>query len=105
MNIESLIRSAIEHIKSNWGIPEKGFIAGGSIANLVWEFVSGKKAILNDVDVFIFDGLIDGIDSSNKNLLFRYQEKETKFYEDYTGMRYSSINKDFYTIYKDEKEV
>jgi hypothetical protein len=104
MNIESLIRSAIEHIKSNWGIPEKGFIAGGSIANLVWEFVSGKKAILNDVDVFIFDGLIDGIDSSNKNLLFRYQEKETKFYEDYTGMRYSSINKDFYTIESSENE-
>jgi len=104
MNIDSLVRIAVDKIKSNWGLPDKGFIAGGSIANLVWELVSGKKAIVNDVDVFLFDGIIDGIDPSDKKLLFRYQEKETHFSEDYNGMRYSSINKDFYTIESSEHE-
>lgn len=98
MNIENLVRAAVERIKSTWGLPDRGFIAGGSIANLVWELVSGKKAVVNDIDVFIFDGIISEIDPSDKKSLFRYQEKETKFWEDYTGMRYSSINKDFYTI-------
>jgi hypothetical protein len=98
MNIENLVRTAVEKIKLNWGLPNQGFIAGGSIANLVWELVSGKKAVVNDIDVFIFDGIISEIDPSDRKSLFRYQEKETKFWEDYSGMRYSSINKDFYTI-------
>ena len=62
MDIEILVRRAIEHIKSKWGLPETGFIAGGSISNLVWEYVSGKPAVINDVDVFIFDGIIESLD-------------------------------------------
>jgi hypothetical protein len=104
MNIDSLVRTAVERIKTNWGLPDKGFVAGGSIANLVWELVSGKKAIVNDVDVFIFDGIISEIDPNDKKSLFRYQEKESRFWEDYNGMRYSSINKDFYTIESSEHE-
>jgi len=104
MNIESLVRIAVEKIKLNWGLPKQGFVAGGSIANLVWELVSGKKAIVNDIDVFHFDGIVDGIDPTNKKSLFRYQEKESKFWEDYNGIRYSTINKDFYTIESSEHE-
>lgn len=104
MNIDSLVRVAVEKIKTNWGLPDRGFIAGGSIANLVWELVSGKKAVVNDIDIFHFDGIIDEIDPNDRKSLFRYQEKETKFWEDYTGMRYSSINKDFYTIESSEHE-
>lgn len=104
MNIDSLVRTAVERIKSNWGLPESGFIAGGSISNIVWELVSGKKAVVNDVDVFLFDGIIPEIDPSDKKSLFKYQEKETKFWEDYTGIRYSSITKDFYTIESSEHE-
>ena len=48
MNIENLCRKSIEIIKEKWGIPETGFIAGGSIANIIWELVSGKEAIVND---------------------------------------------------------
>jgi hypothetical protein len=98
MNIDSLVRTALERIRSTWGLPESGFIAGGSIANIVWELVSGKKAVVNDIDVFIFNGIISEVDFSDKKSLFKYQEKETKFWEDYSGMRYSSFNKDFYTI-------
>lgn len=104
MNIDTLVRTAVERIKSNWGLPQSGFIAGGSIANIVWELVSGKKAVVNDIDVFIFSGLISEIDTNDKKSLFKYQEKESKFWEDYTGMRYSSITKDFYTIESSKHE-
>jgi hypothetical protein len=104
MNIDSLIRTSIERIKTNWGLPERGFIAGGSIANIVWELVSGNKAIINDVDIFHFDGEIGAIDTSDNSLLFRYQEKDTKFFEDYVGMCHTQVNKDFYVIVSSDTE-
>ena len=79
MNIDSLVRTAVERIKSTWGLPESGFIAGGSIAHIVWELVSGKKAVVNDIDVFIFNGIISEMDPSDKKSLFKYQEKESKY--------------------------
>jgi len=102
MNIDSLIRTSIERIKTNWDLPERGFIAGGSIANIVWELVSGNKAVINDVDIFHFDGEIEAIDTSDNSLLFRYQEKDTKFFEDYIGMSHTQVNKDFYVIVSSE---
>jgi hypothetical protein len=104
MNIENLVRTAISKIKEKWELPEAGFIAGGSIANIVWELVSGNKSVVNDIDVFLFDGCVDEIDYYDNSLLFRYQEKDTEFFEDYTGMNYRSINKDFYVIVSSENE-
>jgi len=104
MNIDSLIRTAIERIKNNWGLPERGFVAGGSIANIVWELVSGNEAIINDIDIFHFDGEIESIDTSDNSLLFRYQEKDTKFFEDYTGISHAQVNKDFYVIVSSENK-
>ena len=45
MNVESLGRQAIDRIKKEWGLPLHGFVAGGAIANIVWELVSGNKAV------------------------------------------------------------
>lgn len=104
MNIESLGRQAINRIKSEWGLPIRGFVAGGSIANIVWELVSGNKAVVSDVDVFIFDSLEERIDTSNRDSLFNYQEKETKYYEDYTGMCFNTYTKDFYSIIESERD-
>ena len=104
MNIESLGRQAIERIKSEWGLPKSGFIAGGSIANIVWELVSGNKAIINDVDVFVFDSIQEKFDKSDKTSLFNYQERETKYYEDYTGMCFNTYTKDFYSIVESTKD-
>ena len=103
MNVESLGRQAIERIKSEWGLPKRGFLAGGSIANIVWELVSGNKAVVSDIDIFIFDSLEESVDSS-RDTLFNYQEKETKYYEDYTGMCFNTYTKDFYSIVESEKE-
>lgn len=59
MNIENLARQAINRIKDTWGLPKTGFLAGGSIANIIWELVSGNKAVVNDIDVFHFVGIKD----------------------------------------------
>ena len=70
MNVEQLAKNAIDKIKSQWGLPKRGFIAGGSISNLIWEEVSGTKAIINDIDVFLFDGLLDSYNEDKKEYFF-----------------------------------
>ena len=104
MNIELLGRQAIDIIKSKWGLPKEGFVAGGSIANIIWELVSGNKAIVNDVDIFVLDSFQKNFDRSDKSSLFNYPEKETKYYEDYTGMCFNTHTKDFYSIVESTKD-
>lgn len=105
MNIELLGRQAIDIIKSKWGLPKEGFVAGGSIANIIWELVSGNKAIVNDVDIFVLDSFQKNFDRSDKSSLFNYQEKETKYYEeDYGGMNFNTYTKDFYSIVESTKD-
>ena len=99
---EILGRKAIEAIKLRWGLPSRGFIAGGSIANIIWELVSGNKAVVNDVDVFIFDEHIDKLNKYDGDTLFNYQEKGVEYYDGYGGVQYESKVKDFYTISRTE---
>ncbi len=94
MKIENLGRRAIEIIKNKWGLPKSGFIAGGSISNIVWELVSGNKAVVNDIDVFLFDGILEKKLDQDKTSIFKYKEVEDKYYEDYTGMSFHSTSKD-----------
>ena len=105
MNIENLCRKSIEIIKEKWGIPETGFIAGGSIANIIWELVSGKEAIVNDIDVFIFRNKINKFENKfeNNKDLYRYKEDSVKAYEDYTGINWSTYTKNFYSIISSER--
>jgi hypothetical protein len=104
MNIELLGRQAIDRIKSEWGLPRRGFVAGGALANIIWEIVSGNKAKVNDIDIFVFDKVIDKIDDSTESL-FDYQEKDFNYYEDYTGLSFKAINnKDFYTIIESDRD-
>lgn len=105
MDIESLGREAIQRIKSEWGLPKKGFVAGGSIANIIWELVSGNKAVINDIDVFVLEKKLD-INEDNEEIesLFKYEEKDIQYYEDYTGMCFRSYTKDFYSITESKRE-
>lgn len=104
MNIELLGRKAVEIIKSKWGLPESGFLAGGSIANIIWELVSGNPAVVNDIDIFYFDGIKKDLDRNDKTSLFNWSSKETKYYEDYTGLCFSNRLKEFYSIVSAERD-
>jgi hypothetical protein len=99
MNVEQLAKNAIEKIKSNWGLPKRGFIAGGSIANIIWEEVSGTKAIINDIDVFLFDGLLENYNEDKKEYYFSFKEDEQNvWYDDYAGLRFIDRAKNYYSI-------
>lgn len=102
MNIENLCRQALDKIKSEYGIPKRGFIAGGSLANTIWELVSGNKAVVNDIDVFLFRQRTDVPLEETRETLFRYKETDKKFYEDYTGICWSTFTKNFYSIVSSE---
>lgn len=103
MNVEVIGRQAIDIIKSKWGIPKVGLIAGGSLANIAWEIVSGNKAVVNDIDVFVFDELIESV-SDKVDTLFNYQSKDIEYYEDYSGISFTSVTKDFYSIKSSETD-
>ena len=99
MNVEQLAQRAIDKIKSQWGLPKRGFIAGGSISNLIWEEVSGTKAIINDIDVFLFDGLLENYIEDRKEYYFSFKEdEENVWYDDYCGLRFIDRAKNYYSI-------
>ena len=102
MNIENLARKAVDIIKSEWGLPQRGLLAGGSIGNIIWELVSGNKAVVNDIDIFIFDKKIESLDSDKG--LFQYKEEQVKYVEDYIGMITITETKDFYRITEATKD-
>lgn len=111
MNIEILGRQAIEHIKDNYrNFPKTGFLAGGSLANLVWEYVTGHLAVINDVDIFNFSGKLDqdsvfqGSTSTKDGDKLFYNQSEKKFYQDYTGFCQTLHNREFYLITHTEND-
>ena len=98
MDIEKLARTAINTIKDKWGLPNKGLLAGGSIANLVYNLVYNENAPINDIDVFI----LDDEDKHNK-VLFSFIENEKEYYlNDYCQLISSSITTDKYSIVESE---
>lgn len=104
MNIEQLAKRAIDRIKTTWGLPQSGFIAGGSIANIIWEQVSGNKAIINDIDVFLFDGILEQLVKDKSQTLYEHSTKEDIWYEDYNGIAFMTKEKNFYCITDSTKD-
>jgi hypothetical protein len=97
MNIEKLVRKAVKELNNRVELPKFGFIAGGSIANLVWQYVSNNKAVINDVDIFI--------DTDKKNtVLFKYEKKQVTYDENYVFAKTKLVTKVEYEIYEVERE-
>ena len=96
INIEELARKAINQLKLDFDIPNRGFLAGGAIANLIWEFVSGNKAVINDVDIFILDG---DRRLKKSNRLYEFEKKEAIYYDDsYGGINWRNKVNEYYEI-------
>jgi hypothetical protein len=86
MNVESIARKALTILKLKWGIPKFGFLAGGSIANTMWEIVSGNKAALNDIDIFLHQG--NNFKKNKPEKSFEIKKFETVFFEDYQQLSF-----------------
>ncbi len=94
MDVEKIARKALTILNLKYGLPKKGFITGGAIANLIWELVSGNKAVINDVDIFVYNPL----DDNDKERIFKYREIETSYFEAYNHLAIDSNTKDSYVI-------
>ena len=104
MELEILARKALENLKHRFGLPETGFIAGGAIANSIWSLVSGTPAVINDIDVFLFNEKVDTIDKFDKSSLFKFIDEDVKYSESYSGISWSTFTKDFYSIVSAERD-
>lgn len=101
INVEKTARQALSQIKSKWGLPNRGLLAGGALANIIWEIVSGNKAIVNDIDIFILE---QKSEYEEVKSLFEYKETEDSYYEQYVGVGWVSKTKDYYQITESQKK-
>jgi hypothetical protein len=104
MDTNLIFSKALEKLKSKFTLPTEGFLAGGSIANLIWEEVSGKEAIINDIDIFILKELQTNM--SNMYLYNKFTAKTVtkEVSEDYNGIRFGYRNQIKYYIEESVRE-
>ena len=50
--MEKLIQSAVTLLQSKYNLPSEGFLAGGALANTIFNIVTGKMAPINDIDIY-----------------------------------------------------
>lgn len=104
MNLESIFRESLNKLKTICTLPDKGFIAGGSLGNLIWEQVSGNKAIVNDVDIFCLSGFANFLDYEIKTNKENFTQYEPRVFEDYSGLNIAYDSKSFYYIDSVERD-
>ena len=92
--IEKLGRRALDEIRKLVRLPNEGTIAGGCISNLIWEFVSGNKAVINDVDIFVYKGPSKEDDEKKAY----YKKKSHKYQETYSGLSFNIETDEYYHI-------
>ena len=98
MNIEQILKESVSEIKSKWTLPQSGFLAGGSIGNLAWEKVSGNKAVINDLDIYYLETIIDKAEEEEFRKKQNYRKKEKVVFEDYSGLNINFNTHSFYII-------
>lgn len=100
MTIENLFQESIEEIKSKWDLPKSGFLSGGSIANLIWEKKTGNPAIINDLDIYHLEGILDDVQEQELRKKQSFRKKEKIVFEDYSGININYKSSSFYVIEK-----
>lgn len=81
MNIELIANQALSILKSKYTLPDKGFIAGGSLANIMWEIVSGNKAVINDIDIFYFTNKDSDEDNISTHIKYEVELKQNDYHQ------------------------
>lgn len=108
MDILKLAKNAIEFLKTKSKLPESGIIAGGSLGNLIWEQVSGNVAVVNDIDIFIFENKINKTEVSGESTVTQtrqklfYRSQEKIYWKEYTGLCEGTKTNQFYYIERTE---
>jgi hypothetical protein len=107
------IKEVISELNDIQQLPSSGILAGGAIANKIWEKVSGNKAIINDIDIFIFKS-IKSVNDADINNEETKNEHYTKSIEDdlsintyhdgyHLYLNYCTTTKSYYRILDTER--
>jgi hypothetical protein len=81
-------------------LPKQGLLAGGAIANKIWEKVTGKSIPVNDIDIFVYGGFIES-SSLDKDRYKKYtwiEKEKARKIDTYSGIKYESSHNKFYRI-------
>jgi hypothetical protein len=100
MKYQQIFRQALDQIKSKWDLPTTGFLAGGSISNVVWNIVSGKNAPVNDLDIYHLKEVKKNFTNNELKEKQHFIRNEKWVFEDYTGLNIGYQQKGYYTIEK-----
>ena len=103
MDIKKLGEKAMVRIREMVDLPESGVVAGGALANLIWEEVSGNPAIINDVDIFDFVRFmsVEEMEEESEKITYTknfYNKKDVEFVETYNGLVIRSKTSEFFKI-------
>jgi hypothetical protein len=92
MKVEKIAAKALTILKLKYGLPQTGFVAGGCLSNIMWEIVSGNKAVINDIDVFLLQ------ETQNNDKIFEFKEVDINYLNAYGQITSSVDIKKSYTI-------
>ena len=96
--MDKLIQSAVTLLQSKYNLPTEGFLAGGAIANTIFNMVTGKMAPVNDIDIYRIIDLKDKHTFEELKNKQSFQKMELEICEDYRGMYRGYKNGDYYII-------
>jgi hypothetical protein len=100
MNYQEIFRQALNQIKSKWDLPSTGFLAGGSLSNVVWNIITGKNAPVNDLDVYHLTSLKKDFSDTEIRKKQNFIQHQKVVFEDYTGLNVGFQRKGYYAIEK-----
>ena len=100
MNYQEIFNKALSDIKSKWELPPTGFLAGGSISNVVWNILYDKSSPINDLDVYHLIEIKKNFKNEDLRNKQHFIKNEKWVYEDYTGLNIGYQQRGYYTIEK-----
>lgn len=101
MSWKNHIPQILKELNDLQQLPTRGLLAGGALANKIWEKVTNKSMPVNDIDIFIYENHLEPSDDLDKDKYkkYIYTEKETKKdFDSYAGIRYESKHSKCYKI-------
>ncbi len=97
----------IKELNTLQSLPKRGLLAGGSLANKIWEKVTGKQMPVNDIDIFTYGGHLEPNGDLDKNRYTKYtwvQKDKAKKLDTYSGIKYESKHNKCYRIEEHARE-
>jgi hypothetical protein len=102
--IESLAKKALGILRTKCELPKSGLLAGGSIANVIWQLHSGKPAVINDIDVFVLNEKTE-IYPDKEDTLYKYEDRNRNYFDNgYSHIIVRENIQSFYSIISSESD-